>query len=276
MADLYVNKNGTWVNIKDEPSLQGLTFFGLTVQSPQPVTSYQTNPGVDGEIDPGNAGFGPRTIEARFFFAGEDLTDFELACRDIWSYFYERDPYCIRSSANPAIRYRVRAQPFDPNRIAVITMQFSIVFDLLSGFGESIGTTLDMFTYEAGLWQYGMHLPNGRDLAYVFNTSSFKVYNASDIDINPMQHHELQIALTCEGTPTVTNKTTGDVFQMKQAVTKDDVLLLNGIYPYLNDNRCGRLTNHGIITLKRKAWNDIEITGVTNIDISWMFHFLYH
>ena len=251
--DLLVDKGDGWINIKDVVALSGLRFYGLTVQPPQLTGTYQTNPGRDGELDLGQSVFGPRTITATFYFKGQDLTDFELGCRDIWAYFYERDAYYIRSTLNPGIRYLVRAKPYDPSRLAVINLRFDLEFDLLSGFGESTGTTLDMFTYDAELWQIGMHLPNGEDLQYVFNANNFRVYNASDIVIDPLQHHEFQIALTGSGTPTITNTTTGDVFKLTQAMTADDTLLIDGIYPYLNNNRCGRLTNHGILTLA-KGW----------------------
>ena len=274
MNDLYINKTGTEVNISDVDDLHGLHFLDLVVSAPQLTGNYLTNPGLDGETELAPGVFGPRTISANFYFEGADLTDFELAARAIWSYFFERYQYYIRSTQNPGIRYKVRPKPYDPTMLNYAEMTFTLGFDLPSGFGESLGITLDMFSYDSELWQVGQNLPSDKDLQYVFTGSDFQIYNASDIDIDPRQHHELQIALTCSGTPKITNQTTGDTFQMTQSVLKSDVLLIDGAYPYLNNQRCGRQTNHGIITLS-KGWNSIHIDNASNIDISFLFLFLY-
>lgn len=274
LPELYINKSGTEIALSENVDLKGLHFLDLTVQSPQLTATYLTNAGLDGEIDVGEAIFGPRTVQANFYYEGTDIVDFELATHEIWKFFFQRDPYYIRSSLKPGIRYKVRPKPYDPTRLSVGSMTFTLEFDLPSGFGESLGTTLDMFTYESDLWQIGQNLAVDRDLQYVFNTSSFSVFNASDIKIDPVQHHLLQIAMTCSGTPTIANKTTGDSFSMT-SVSKSDVLLIDGIYPYLNNVHCGRNTDHGIITLD-PGWNEIEITGATNINISWLFRFLYY
>jgi hypothetical protein len=274
MTDLYVNKDGTEVNLRDVADLQGLRFLGLTTSAPNLNNNYISNAGVDGNAIVGTSTFSMRTVTANFFFQGTDLYDFELACRSIWRFFYQREPYYIRSTAMPGIRYRVSPKPYDPSRINVITMTFSIEFDLISGFAESYGTTLDMFTYDSELWQVGMNLPS-EDLQYVFSgVNQFSVYNASDIKIDPFQRHQLEIALTCVGTPTIQNLTTGDVFSMTTAMSSSDTLLIDGVDPYLNNVRCGRQTNHGVITLE-KGWNQFSITGCYNPVIAFNFRFLY-
>lgn len=273
MVDFYVNKNGSEVNIKDVTSVQGLDFLDMKVSAPNLTGSYQATPGLDGELDLG-ATYGARTIQANFYFEGTDLYDFELACRSLWSFFFERDPYYIRSGFNPGIRYYVRPKPYDPSRISVSQMTFTIEFDLLSGFGESLGTTQDPFTYDAELWQAGQHLPDGQDLSYTFTENNFSVYNAGDITIDPIQHHELKITITCDGKPIITNVSTGDMFSMNSDISKTDTLTIDGIYPYLNNVHCGRSTNHGIITLA-KGWNQFSISGASNISISFLFRFLY-
>ncbi|MGG5737729.1 hypothetical protein [Bacillus cereus group sp. IBL03679] len=45
-------------------------------------------------------------------------------------------------------------------------------------------TTIDPFTFDSGLWQIGQNLP-AEDLIYKHSTSSFRIYNASDIEIDP-------------------------------------------------------------------------------------------
>ncbi|WP_445505823.1 phage tail domain-containing protein [Niallia sp. 03091] len=275
LQDLYINKGDGEILLSEAADLKGLQFLDLSVSAPALTQNYITNPGLDGQLPSGKATYGPRTVSANFYFSGHDLFDFELACREIHRFFFEREAYYIRTTMMPGFRYLVMAKPYDPTRINITDMTFTIEFDLPSGFREAYKTTLEApFTYDAESWQVGMNLPNVEDLSYVFNTLAFSVYNASDITINPLKHHLLDIALTCVGTPTIRNWTTGDIFHLDKEMTSSDALLLSGFDPYLNNQRCGRDTNHGVITLA-PGWNNFSIASCSNPVIAFNIRFLY-
>lgn len=275
LQDLYINKNGIETLLSETADLYGLQFLDMYVSAPVITQNYFTNPGMDGLIEAGTATFGMRTVSVNFLFKGNDLFDFELGCKAIHAFLFEREAYYIRSTLMPGFRYKVVAKPYDPTRINMTDMTFAVEFDLPTGFREAFKETLEApFTFDAEAWQMGMNLPTD-DLSYVFNTAQFSVYNASDIEINPLKHHLMDIALTCVGMPTITNLTTGDVFTLNRAMTASDALLLSGFDPYLNNVRCGRDTNHGVITLA-KGWNQFAISGCTNPVTAINTRFLYH
>jgi hypothetical protein len=276
LQDLYVNKNGVETLLSKTADLFGLQFLDMAVSAPVITQNYITNPGLDGQIEAGTATFGARTVSVNFLFKGADLFDFELGCRSIHAFLFEREPYYIRSTLMPGFRYKVVAKQYDPTRINITDMTFTVDFDLPTGFREAWKETLEApFTFDGEAWQVGMNLPTADDLSYVFSSNNFSVYNASDIVINPLNHHTLDIALTCTGAPTITNQTTGDKFTYNKIMTSSDALLLSGFDPYLNNVRCGRDTNHGVITLA-KGWNQFAVTGCSNPVIAFNIRFLYH
>ncbi|MDQ8092249.1 phage tail domain-containing protein [Bacillus amyloliquefaciens] len=275
LQDLIVEKNGKEQLLSETVDLRGLQFLDMTVSAPSITQNYLTNPGLDGQIEAGKAVYGARTVSANFLFKGRDLFDFELGCKAIHAFLFEREAYHIRTSLMPGIRYRVLAKPYETTRINMVDMSFTVEFDLPSGFREAVKTTLEApFVFNDGSWQIGMNLPSDKELSYVFNTSEFSVLNASDITINPLKYNMLEIALTCVGKPVITNKTTGDVFKLNKEMNASDALLLDGFDPYLNNSRCGRDTNHGVITLA-KGWNQFLITGCSNPVIAFNTRFLY-
>jgi hypothetical protein len=272
---LYINKNGIEQLLSEVADLHGLHVLNVTPAAPQLTPTYYQNPGLDGQMPIGDAVYGLRTLSVDFYFEGQDVYDFEMACKAIHGFFFERFPYYIRSTLMPGFRYMVLPKPYDPTRLNIADFTFTIDFDMPTGLREAFQTTLEApMTYDAEAWQLQMNLPVDQDLAYVFNASQFSVYNASDIVINPLKHHLLDIALTCVGTPTITNLDTSDSFTLNQAMSSSDALLLSGFDPYLNNTRCGRLTNHGVITLQ-KGWNRFSITGCSNPVTAFNTRFLY-
>lgn len=271
LADLYINKNGNEVLLSEVVDLQGLHLLDMTPAAPQLTPNYYTNPGLDGQIPIGEATYGLRTLSVNFFFEGTDLHAFELDCKTIHTFFFERFSYYIRSTALPGFRYLVFPKPYDPTRLNIDDMTFTIDFDMPTGLREAYKTTLEV---PDGVWPQGMNIPDNQTLIYTFSSDAFSVFNASDIDINPLKHHLLDITLTGVGTPVISNLDTGDVFKLNQPMYSGDTLVLNGYDPYLDNARCGRLTNHGVIRLQ-KGWNRFTITGCTDPVISFNTRFLY-
>jgi len=270
---LYIDRNN---NRQSLEGVLGCRFLELTVSSPQPSTNYQQQEGLDGQSD-GYTVYGPKTAKASFYLKAANTQEYQLLTREVWNFFYSREAYYISSSDMLGIRYLVHPKPMEFTRLNPYAATFDIEFEVFKGYGESWATTLNDFTYEEEKWQIGMNLPLSEDLNYVIsNQRSFKVYNASDITINPLLRHDLTIAISGVGSYVkLVNKSTNDIFQYNKPLKQGDILVLTGIYPYLNNKHCGRDTNHGVITLSPLIFNEFELTGLSYSKISFDFPFLY-
>ena len=270
---LFIDRNNKRQSLEE---VFGCRFLELTVSSPQPSTNYQQQEGLDGQAD-GYTVYSSKTATANFFLKGNNAQDYQLLMREVWNFFYSREAYYISSTDMLGIRYLVHPKPMEFTRIGPSKATFSIEFEVFKGYGESWATTLADFTFEEEKWQIGMNLPLGEDLNYVFsNQKNIRVYNASDIVINPLLRHDLSIAISGVGSSVkLVNKSTNDVFQYNKALKQGDILVLTGVYPYLNGQHCGRDTNHGVITLSPLMFNELELTGLRDSKISFDFPFLY-
>lgn len=256
--------------------MDGLHFLGLRVDAPQTRTNLQSNDYQDGSRQQGPILFGTRTVAADFYFEANDLHDFELATQEIWRRLYSRNLIELRWSRMPGIKMAVIAKPFEQTRLNWGDMKFTVEFDMPAGYRQSLVKSDQLqFIYDEELSQIGMNLPNGEDLHYRFKQTRFKVYNPSDVVIDPYwQKHDLDIIIKGQGTPTITNLTNNYGIILNRALTVNDTLIWHGVRPLLNGASCERATNHGHLQLE-KGWNDISITGLSNIDVTFSFPFLY-
>lgn len=256
--------------------MDGLHFLDLRVDAPQTRTNLQSNDYQDGSRQQGPILFGARTVAADFYFEANDLHDFELATQEIWRRLYSRNLIELRWSRMPGIKMAVIAKPFEQTRLNWGDMKFTVEFDMPSGYRQSLVKSDQLqFIYDEELSQIGMNLPNGEDLHYRFKQTRFKVYNPSDVVIDPYwQKDDLDIIIKGQGTPTMTNLTNNYGIVLNRALTANDTLIWHGVHPLLNGASCERATNHGHLQLE-KGWNDISITGLSNIDVTFSFPFLY-
>ncbi|MHC9533137.1 phage tail domain-containing protein [Dellaglioa sp. L3N] len=253
--------------------LLSLDLIEVDLSSPSYSSNNISRKGIDGEL-PINGSYAPLKLDIKFKLKAHDNYDYHMILREANDILCGNKPYYIIHEKSPGMMYAVDSCDISRSRTSANRADVTLSFNIYKGFSESLGTMLDMFNYDAEKWQIGQNLPNGEDLQYVFQRNSFSVYNASSFEVNPLMGHQLDIALTCEGMPTIRNVTNGSSISFKKQVTKSNVLLLNGVYPYLDDKRCGRNTDHGIIKLA-KGWNNIKITNANNVNIAFNFHYLY-
>ncbi|MED4846273.1 phage tail domain-containing protein, partial [Bacillus atrophaeus] len=160
LQDLIINKNGVEQALSKTVNMRGLQFLDMTVSAPSITPTYLTNPGLDGQIESGTAVYGARTVSVNFLFKGKDLHDFELGCRAIHAFLFSREAFYIRSTLMPAMRYKVRAKPYEMTRLSLTDMTFTVEFDLPSGFREAFQTTQEAdFSNDAATWPIGMNIP---------------------------------------------------------------------------------------------------------------------
>lgn len=241
------------------------------------TTTYTTDAGVDGSVY-STSQISKNVINARFYLTYGDWYDYKMKKHEIAQFFMQKGLYRIRSDAEPGIVKFVRAGNFTiknpEDRSHVV--QFMIPFENPSGVKWSLPYSDDLMTYDQNLWQYGMNLPNGVDLNYHFvNEHYFKIWNASDITIDPVQRHGLKIIVTGQtGKFDMVNQTTGDEIVYVNGLQPSDQLVWDDMYCYCNGELCTDATNLAWMRLA-PGWNNFKIYGYNKVDIRFHFRFVY-
>lgn len=241
------------------------------------TTTYTTDTGVDGSVY-STSQVGKNVINARFYLTYGDWYDYKMKKHEIAQFFMQKGLYRIRSDAEPGIVKFVRAGNFTiknpEDRSHVV--QFTIPFENPSGVKWSLSYSDDLMTYDQNLWQYGMNLPNGIDLKYHFvNEHHFKIWNASDITIDPAQRYDLKIIVTGQtGKFDMVNQTTGDEIVYVNSLQPNDQLVWDDMYCYRNGELCTDATNLAWMRLA-PGWNNFKIYGYNKVDIRFHFRFVY-
>lgn len=245
--------------------------------TPSLTNTYQENVGTDGNIFTG-ATFGKNTITANFYARFGDYYDLKLLKHDIYSFFMAKKLMRIRTDAEPAIVKYVRSVPFEikPTVSTAHDATFSIPFENPSGYKFSLLRSDSLYTYEEEGWQDGMNLPDGADLIYRHTVPQFKIYNASDIPIDPYyQRHDLKIIVKFNGNSLqLVNKTNGTSWKYNKSSNGSDLIVLDGINTTLNGTPASANTDYGNLILE-KGWNNIVATGASTVDITFSFPFIY-
>lgn len=221
---------------------------------------------------------GMNTINSRFVLHYGDWYDYKMKKHEIARFFMQKGLYRIRTDAEPGIVKFVRAGNFTiknpEDRSHYI--QFTIPWENPSGVKWSLPYSDDLMEYDQDLWQYGMNLPNGIDLNYHYvNTHNFDIYNASDIDIDPVDRYPLQIIVTgFHGKFDMINETTGDEIVYTEPLEPEDKLVWDNLSVYKNGELDNGSSNLAWIRLKQ-GWNHFKIYGYDNVDITFHFRFVY-
>ncbi|HJG17361.1 phage tail domain-containing protein [Limosilactobacillus vaginalis] len=241
------------------------------------TNTYTTDAGLDGQAY-SYSQVGMNTVTGRFFLHYGDWYDYKMKKHEIANFFMQKGLYRIRTDAEPGIVKYVRAGNFQIKNPEDRShyVQFSIPWENPSGVKWSLAYSDQLMEYDQNLWQYGMNLPNGVDLKYHFvNQHQFKVYNPSDVMIDPLQKYGIQIIVTgFNGSFDLVNQTTGDEFIYTGGLEPSDQLVLKDVNVYKN----GKLsTNKGNLAWIRleKEWNDFKIYGYNPVDIRFHFRFVY-
>lgn len=257
-------------------AVQGLIFLGDD-ESPVMATSYQQNVSQDGQLVTA-INYDKSVINAKFVLHFNDWYDYKMAKHDVYRLFNQRSVMRIRTDAEPAIVKYVVPKTFGiaPIGDGYHDATFTIPFDNPSSYKYSLARSDNLYTYDSELWQQGMNLPNGQDLRYTFTGNSFRIFNASDIMIDPYyQNHDLKLLINFTGgSLKIVNKTTNTSWSYLKSAKKTDQIILDGIRTTLNGNPASVNTDYGNLTLA-PGWNDISVTGATDMQITFSFPFIY-
>ncbi|KGB13903.1 hypothetical protein KY41_10655 [Latilactobacillus sakei] len=276
MEPKFYIKRGDTPEFEITDAIQGLEFLGND-SSPVIANTYQQNAGRDGQLFQTQT-FDKTVENANFLINFGDWYDFKLLKHDIYRIFSQRSMMRIRTDAEMGIVKYVRPTSFDIKPISdgAHDALFTIPFENPSGYKYSLARSDNLYDYDSELWQVGMNLPNGQDIGYHFTQLNFDVYNASDIPIDPYyQKHDLRIICHFNGSNlTILNKTNGSSWQYQKAASKSDTIILDGIKTTLNGDPASVNTDYGNIVLET-GYNNISVTGATDIDITFSFPFIY-
>lgn len=270
--DLAIQRlNGALYDLKDY-NIQTLDF---QVAAPSPRDDSEEIEGMDGVLDPPETTYEPRLLRGSFTFTAADNIDFALVRNEIFRMFSSKEAYYLIDSREPGKRWLVRSNGFPVEQLKATRGKFDVDFTAPKAYAESIGTSLDPKTFDAELWQIGQGLI-ADGLEYSFSTSSFRVYNPGDKDINP---RNTSLVITFKGASTnmkIKNTTTGDEWAYTGTTAAGDTIKLDGIRSTKNNLSIFRNTNHKVITLE-EGWNDFVITGASGaftIDFDFRFYYL--
>lgn len=217
-----------------------------------------------------------RPIHTEILFTSYDFFDQVLKRNEFFQILDSREDFYVISSEEPGKRWLVSAESFTPEPVSITLGKCEIVLYSESPYSESIGTTMDPMTFDSNLWQIGQGLI-AEDTQYHHTTTSFRIYNAGDVLIDP-KHMPLKIKYKGKSNNlTIKNNTTGDIWNYTGVTTTlNDVITLDGVRAYRNVlGSIFKNTNWGLITLK-PGWNDFVLTGTTDaFEVEFDFRFYY-
>ena len=217
------------------------------------------------------------TIPLSLVITASDVYDLELQRLELKKIFDSSETFYVYTERMPYLRWEVVADSFQfPQTSNFWRATASINLVCPSGFAESKATTLDVLSYDVDKWGLGMNMPHGTDLRYTFkNERSFRVYNASNIDLladdKPVQ---IIFKGNVANKLTITNKTTEQTFEFSRSLDTGNTLILDGLIPIEDDQQMYYASNHGYIDFK-KGWNEFEIDGATDFTVSFNTRFYY-
>lgn len=268
-----IDDNGT-TNVNDY--ISNFIFLEAKSSYPTSVEDSITIKGVDGEL-PSVASFSPFSLVVKFGLDGMDEKDINLMEQMLRNLFYRRKPYYVVTSDNPGKKFLVNNPDMNPDYADFSATRFDMTFTVKKGYSESLKET-DQFSLSSGDWQFEGDVLAYEDIKYKHDATSFKVYNGSSDVINPLLRHKFKLLININAPKgfKITNKTTGDVFEYKKAIKSNQRLTINGVHPFINNQRVGIDTNWQWLTLA-KGFNDIEIVGenISNVQTHWVFPFIY-
>ncbi|MGG3451168.1 phage tail domain-containing protein [Domibacillus aminovorans] len=249
----------------------------LRAPIPSPALEHKTEQvdWMDGEVYLGSR-YTTRVISAEIAMRStshKKIKELKVIFRRL---FARKEEFYVMFKNDTMRRYRVvlNNQP-DWTDIGVHLTSTTVELRMCSVFAEAPGTTLtlepDLHYYQAGEGEIDTSDP---PVQYIFDQTTFSVFNDSDITIEP-ENKEIRIEL--QGmliNPIIRNLTTGDEWSWSGTASSADIILLDGVRSFKNDVSIFKETNKNVISLL-PGWNDFQITGAADFLIKFDFRMYY-
>lgn len=253
----------------------GIIVNKFVPDSPSPRHNRETIDGRDGYIDQGTS-YDGKVIDSKITILAVDDYDYPLLRNQIFKMFDSREYFYIVPDEEPGKRYRVKYDSsFSLTRFSRFGGEFDITFSSDLAYAESLGSTLDPLTFDVEKWQVGQGLI-AEELKYIHKTTSFKIFNAGDIAIDPREH-DFEISIKGKSAmPDITNLTTGDKWESFFYTSEHETIVIDGVKTMVDGwKSMFTETNRQLITLA-PGWNDIRISGMQGeFEVKFDFRFLY-
>ena len=252
----------------------GIKIVSVGPSSPEPVYNFEEFEGTNGKRL-SNLSYTGFPFALSFRLKTESHYDWHLVATELRSLLYRDEPYYIITTREPGKQYRVLPAPWDLHRFMMTAGVYTVEFDVFEGHSESIETSLSQFS-ETDSWQFSQGLVT-EDYEYTHTANKHVIFNAGDFPVDPRESYlKIKIEGMSDGNLTIFNKRTGERFIYRGTLhsNRGEVLTLDRVYPLKNGVHCGLDTNHGLITLL-PGENQIEVSNVSRLKISWDFRFLY-
>jgi len=173
--------DGTVLDLHEDKNLWVSSF---RISSPEPEHITSTIEGQHGSNYQGTILKDRKIVSSISVEAWDDI-DFDMKRDEIFKIFNPLKQFYIIRDLQRGKRIKVSvSNSFDIDYITLEDGEFSIEFVIHSVFLESVGSTEDPFTFEAGKWQIGQGLIDA-ELKYTHDTTTFRIFNAGDIEIDP-------------------------------------------------------------------------------------------
>lgn len=255
----------------------GLIIDEIKKTHPNGNTETTNIESIDGEI-PKYTTYNPYDLKVNFLYRGADKDDVNMYIFKLNNILSKREPYYVRHSDLPDIKYAVLPNPkIESSKVTIRDYKITVTFECYKGYSESYNTVQNMNLTD-GTWQFEEGLMIDDEISYNKEECSFMIYNGSYDTIDPLLNHYLKIKLKLNAPRgfKIINNSTQDIVEFNSPITKKDIFELRGVYPYLNNERVGRYTNYEWIRLK-PGYNYISIHGDTkNRPITeWDFNYLF-
>lgn len=256
--------------------LRGVKWFEFT---PDPPSTERTVEKVHhGEIPLGKTRKS-RNIEAKMWYRGYDVLDKKLVRDEIYALLNPLKTFYAVDVDVPGKRWKVEVDSFAPTHINRTIAEVVVVFYCAKGLAESIGTTLDPFTFDAGLWAYGMGLQEDATLQdYVHSSTAFSIYNAGHEVIDPCESELLITLKSSTATAskvTIRNTTTNELWEYTGTFNAGDTIVIDRLQSKRNGTNIAGQTNLDLLSLA-PGNNHFKIEGLTgDFEISFKFRYLY-
>ncbi|WP_368887362.1 phage tail domain-containing protein [Limosilactobacillus fermentum] len=265
--------------------MKGKDEFDLTARLPNVIylggdstpvfnNRYQDDVTRDGSHFTGTT-FGKLIFTANFLLRSRDYYDQKLLRHEIYKLFGDRELCRFRTDTDLQKVMYGRPTTFEIKFIADgdDDSLFSIQFEIPTGYKYSLVRSDEI---DVDYISFGMNFKLNEKPIYQQTANNFKIYNPSDIAIDPYyQRHDLMLLIKFSGNSyQITNNTNGTNYQYNVAIQSSDNLVLNGLSTTLNGNPASQNTNFGYIKLE-KGWNDITVSGATSHATTFSFPFIY-
>lgn len=261
------------IKLTDTPNLLFLDHIEEDVEVNANTTEIN---GIDGVLM-GPTTFGPFNLILNFSFKGVDTKDLRLYKQKLRNILYKREPYYVWHSDAPGKKYAVYCESSENEDLTNSFATFKVTFVVFKGYSESLKDTSE-FSLSSGDWQFEAGVLLDDEIKYTHEATEFQIYNGSSDIINPLLRHQLKLLINIDAPKgfKINNKTTGDVFEYKKSIKKNQQIVINGVHPFINNKRVGIDTNWQWLTLE-KGFNDIEVTGenIKEVKTQWIFPFIY-